>query len=43
MLRFMNKIYLTQQEKIDLELRHRQCQDRKEGDRIKAVLLFSER
>lgn len=42
MLRIMNKLYLTTQQKHDLELRHRHCQDRKEGDRIKAVLLFSE-
>ncbi len=42
MLCFMNKLYLTEQQKSELELRHRYCQDRKEGDRIKAVLLFSE-
>ena len=29
-------------EKLELELRHRHCSDRKEGDRIKAVLLRSE-
>lgn len=42
MLQLMKRIHLTQQEKADLELRHTQCRDRKEGDRIKAVLLRSE-
>ena len=39
----MKRIRLSHQEKLDLELRHTQCSDRKEGDRIKAVLLRSER
>lgn len=38
----MKRIHLTQQEKEALELRHSQSQERKEGDRIKAVLLRSE-
>ena len=38
----MKRIHLTEQEKADLELRHIHCLDRKEGDRIKAVLLRSE-
>ena len=38
----MKRMHLTQQEKEELELRHAQCQDRKIGDRIKAVLLRSE-
>ena len=38
----MKRIRLSQDEKISLELRHSQCLDRKEGDRIKAVLLRSE-
>lgn len=38
----MKRIQLSKQEKSDLELRHMQCLDRKEGDRIKAVLLRSE-
>ena len=38
----MKRIHLTSEEKSDLELRHTQCHDRKEGDRIKAVLLHSE-
>ena len=42
MLRFMKRIHLTEQEKADLESRHMHCLDRKEGDRIKAVLLRSE-
>ncbi len=43
MLRGMKRIRLSQEEKVDLELRHTQCTARKEGDRIKAVLLRSER
>lgn len=38
----MNKFYITPEEKIALELRHKQCRDVKESDRIKAVLLRSE-
>ena len=38
----MKRVHLTQQEKEALELRHSQSQERKEGDRIKAVLLRSE-
>jgi hypothetical protein len=38
----MKKINLTAEEKADLETRHAQCRERKEGDRIKAVLLRSE-
>ena len=42
MLHLMKRIHLTQEEKADLECRHMQCHGRKEGDRIKAVLLRSE-
>lgn len=42
MLRFMKRIHLSEGEKIALELRHTECISRKEGDRIKAVLLRSE-
>ncbi len=38
----MKRIHLSADEKLELELRHRHCSDRKEGDRIKAVLLRSE-
>jgi len=38
----MKRIYLSDEEKLALELRHTQSIDRKEGDRIKAVLLRSE-
>ena len=38
----MKRIHLTSEEKADLECRHTQCHNRKEGDRIKAVLLRSE-
>lgn len=38
----MNKFYITPEEKIALELRHKQCRDVKECYRINAVLLRSE-
>lgn len=38
----MKRLYLTPEEKADLELRHQACENRKEGDRIKAILLRSE-
>ena len=38
----MKRLFLTPEEKAALELRHQACQERKEGDRIKAVLLRSE-
>ena len=38
----MKRIPLSDEEKLALELRHTQSIDRKEGDRIKAVLLRSE-
>jgi transposase len=38
----MKRIHLSEEEKLALELRHTHCSDRKEGDRIKAVLLRSE-
>lgn len=38
----MKKLYLTPEEKTELEMRHHACTNRKEGDRIKAVLLRSE-
>ena len=42
MLCGMKRIRLTEDEKAELESRHSQCTNRKEGDRIKAVLLRSE-
>ena len=36
------EIQLSAQDKIALELRHKKSRDRKEGDRIKEVLLYSE-
>jgi len=38
----MKRLFLTKEEKESLELRHLHCLDRKEGDRIKAILLRSE-
>lgn len=38
----MKRIHLSSKEKIELERRHAQCSNLKEGDRIKAVLLRSE-
>ena len=38
----MKRLYLTAEEKSHLELRHQACDHRKEGDRIKAILLRSE-
>jgi transposase len=38
----MKRLYLTPEEKADLELRHQGCKTKKEGDRIKAILLRSE-
>lgn len=38
----MKRLYLTSEEKRLLELRHQACENRKEGDRIKAILLRSE-
>jgi transposase len=38
----MKLLYLTPEEKAHLELRHQACENRKEGDRIKAILLRSE-
>lgn len=37
----MRKIYLTTATKLALESRHRKCSDKRECDRIKAVLLCS--
>jgi len=42
MLCAMKRLFLTKEEKESLELRHQHCPDRKEGDRIKAILLRSE-
>lgn len=42
MLCAMKRLFLTSEEKESLELRHLHCLDRKEGDRIKAILLRSE-
>lgn len=38
----MKRLFLTPKEKESLELRHQTCENRKEGDRIKAILLRSE-
>ena len=38
----MEKFNLTNKEKMALELRHKQCRNVKELDRIKAILLRSE-
>jgi len=38
----MKRLYLTPEEKAYLETRHHSCESRKEGDRIKAILLRSE-
>jgi hypothetical protein len=42
MLCGMKRIHLTENEKSELESRHRDSSDGKEHDRIKAVLLRSE-
>ena len=41
MIPLMRKIQLTTATKLALELRHRKCSDKRECDRIKAVLLCS--
>lgn len=38
----MKNIFLTTQDKVSLELRHKKSKDPKERDRIKAILLYSE-
>jgi transposase len=38
----MKRLYLTPEEKASLEVAHHNCENRKEGDRIKAILLRSE-
>lgn len=38
----MKRLILTPEEKVGLKIRHQACENRKEGDRIKAVLLRSE-
>ncbi len=38
----MNKISLSSEEKAVLESRHKKCRDKREGDRIKALLLADE-
>ena len=38
----MNRFTLTKEEKASLELQHLQCKDKKDSDRLKAVLLRSE-
>lgn len=42
MLCGMKRLYLTPEEKASLEAAHHNCENRKEGDRIKAILLRSE-
>lgn len=42
MLCVMKRLYLPPAEKAQLEQRHQACENRKEGDRIKAILLRSE-
>lgn len=38
----MKRLFLTPEEKAALEIRHQACENKKEGDRIKAILLRSE-
>lgn len=38
----MKRLYITPEEKASLEAAHHGCENRKEGDRIKAILLRSE-
>lgn len=38
----MKRLFLTPEEKAELEIRHQACENKKEGDRIKAILLRSE-
>ena len=38
----MVSIHLSQKEKSELETRHKKCRDKRECDRIKAVLLCHE-
>ena len=38
----MNRFTLTEEEKASLELQHLPCKDKKDSDRLKAVLLRSE-
>lgn len=38
----MKRLYITTEEKASLEAAHHSCENRKEGDRIKAILLRSE-
>jgi len=42
MILFMKILHLTPEEKASLESAHHNCENRKEGDRIKAILLRSE-
>ena len=42
MICVMNRFILTTEEKASLELLHLQCKDKKDSDRLKAVLLRSE-
>jgi hypothetical protein len=42
MLCGMKRLYLTPEEKASLEAAHHNCENRKEGDRIKAILLRME-
>lgn len=42
MLLRMKRLYLSPEEKASLEAAHQHCENRKEGDRIKAILLRSE-
>ena len=38
----MKRLYLTPEEKASLEVAHQFCENNKEGERIKAILLRSE-
>jgi transposase len=42
MLCVMKRLYLTPEEKASFEAAHHNCENREEGDRIKAILLRSE-
>ncbi len=42
MLCVMKRLFITPEEKATLEDAHHHCENKKEGDRIKAILLRSE-
>jgi hypothetical protein len=42
MIYAMNRFIFTEEEKASLELQHLQCKEKKDSDRLKAILLRSE-